>query len=236
MKLFKSLAFVFITGIVIYSCNQTPKHNTIVKGQIKGLKKGVLYLQKDGDSSIVTLDSIVIKGQNEFQLSTELEEPMVLYLKLFKNDGEEHYVPFFAAEGETYIKSDLENFSFEPEINGSPQQELLEEYLDMMSNFNNANLDLIKATFMAQKAGDSIVTDSLQTQSERLLRRKYAYTINFALNHGDSEVAPYLALYEIPNTNVRYIDSIYNTLSEPIKNSLYGVKLKTALDSALAAE
>lgn len=225
-----SLAF----AIVLWSCNEEPKSNFVLKGQISGLKKGVVYLQKDGDSSIITLDSMEVKGQPEFLLQTNLEEPRVLYLKLFKNDGEENYVPFFADKGEMYLISSLDNFSFEATITGSKQQEILDEYLDMMANFNNANLDLIQETFLAQKDKDSIKVDSLQVQSDRLFKRKYAYTINFALLHKDSEVAPYLAMYEIPNTNIRYIDSIYNNLEDPIKNSFYGKQLKTALDAAVA--
>lgn len=234
MTQFNSILGLVLVSLLFWSCQETTNHNFTVKGQIKGLKKGVVYLQKDGDSSIVNLDSMVIKGQSEFKLGTTIEEPIILYLKLFKNDGEEHYIPFFADKGETTINSTVDGFSFEADITGSKQQALLEEYLDMMSNFNNANLDLIKAQFLAQKDQDSIKIDSLQNQSDRLLKRKYAYTINFALNHGDSEVAPYLALYEIPNSNVIYVDSIYKTLEAPIKDSFYGKKLKSAIDNTTA--
>ena len=183
MTQFKYILGHILIALLFWSCQETSDHNVTVKGQIKGLKKGVVYLQKDGDSSNVNLDSMVIKGQSEFKLGTTIEEPIILYLKLFKNDGEEHYIPFFADKGETTINSTVDGFSFEADITGSKQQVLLEEYLDMMSNFNNANLDLIKAQFLAQKDQDSIKIDSLQKQSDRLLKRKYAYTINFALNH-----------------------------------------------------
>lgn len=233
MSYLKRFLTFLVIAIVLSSCNEEPKSNFVLRGRISGLKKGVVYLQKDGDSSIITLDSMEIKGQPEFLLQTNIEEPKVLYLKLFKNDGEENYVPFFADKCEMYLTSSLDNFSFKAKITGSKQQEVLDEYLDMMANFNNANLDLIQETFLAQKDGDSIKADSLQIQSDRLFKRKYAYTINFALMHKDSEVAPYLAMYEIPNTNIRYIDSIYNNLEEPIKNSFYGLQLKAALEAAV---
>lgn len=224
IKLFKALS-LFILVILVVACNNEPESNFTLNGKIKGLKKGVVYLQKEGDSTIIDLDSVVIKGQPEFTLNTTIEEPIVLYLKLHKNDGEEHFIPFFADKGVTEITSTLNRFNFDAEINGSKQQELLEEYLNIMSKFNDQNLDLIEANFLAQKANDSLKVDSLSKRSETLLKRKYSYTIQFAMNNKDSEIAPYLALYEIPSANPVYIDSVYNSLTEDIKNSYYGKKL-----------
>jgi hypothetical protein len=224
-KVISLIIFVFL----LISCGKDTKANFTLKGSIKGLKKGVVYLQKEGDSSIVDLDSMAITGQPEFLLQTNLDEPILLYLKLFKNDGEEHYIPFFADKGITEIKTSLKNFNFDAEIKGSKQQDLLNEYTKVMSQFNDQNLDIIEASFLAQKAQDSIAMDSLNRISETLLKRKYSYTIQFALNHKDNIIAPYLALYEIPSANPIYIDSVYNGLTNDIKNSIYGKKLSEVI-------
>ena len=220
-----------LLAILFISCSKTGESNFTLKGTVKGLKKGTVYLQKDGDSSIVNLDSMQITGEPEFILQTNLDEPKLLYLKLFKNDGEEHFIPFFADEGITEINTSLKNFNFDAKIKGSKQQELLESYLNVMEGYKNQNLDLIETTFLAQKDGDSIAFDSLNKLSERLVKRKYSYTIQYAMNNSDSEIAPYLALYEVPSANPIYIDSIYNGLSDNIKESFYGRKLKDFIDS-----
>ena len=197
-----------------------------LKGKIKGLKKGVVYLQKNGDStSIIDLDSMVINGQPEFTLTTNIEEPIVLYLKLFKNDGEEHYIPFFADKGITEINTTLKNFNFDSEITGSEQQNKLDEYMKVQKRYNNQNLDILEANFMAQSKNDSIAIDSLSKLSDKILKLKYAHTINFALNNKDSEIAAYLTLYDIPDANPIYIDSVYNNLTDEVKSSFYGKKL-----------
>ncbi len=214
---------------MIVSCGKDKETNFTLKGSIKGLKKGVVYLQKDGDSTIIDLDSMTITGQPEFKLQTTIEEPILLYLKLFKNDGEEHYIPFFADKGVTTIKTSLNKFNYDAEINGSKQQDLLNEYTKVMSKFNDQNLSLIEANFLAQKENDSIAVDSLNKVSETLMKRKYSYTIQFALNHKDNMIAPYLALYEIPSANPIYIDSVYNGLTEDIKQSFYGKKLEEVI-------
>ncbi|WP_370000333.1 DUF4369 domain-containing protein [Winogradskyella sp.] len=234
-KFNKALSLLILISIVV-SCGKDKEANFTLKGSIKGLKKGVVYLQKDGDSSIVDLDSVVITGQPEFTLKTNIDEPILLYLKLFKNDGEEHYIPFFADKGITEIKTSLDKFNFDAEIKGSKQQDLLNEYTKVMSKFNDQNLQLIEATFLAQKENDSIAIDSLNKSTETLIKRKYSYTIQFALNNKDNMIAPYLALYEIPEANPVYIDSVYNGLTEEIKNSLYGKKLGEAVANRSSEE
>ncbi|WP_411768200.1 DUF4369 domain-containing protein [Winogradskyella sp. A3E31] len=218
---------ILILGVV--SCDKKEANFTL-KGSIKGLKKGTVYLQKDGDSSRITLDSMQIMGEPEFVLSTDLEEPILLFLKLAKNDNiDDNVIPFFADKGEMQIKTTLKRFSFDAKITGSQQQEVLEDYLEIVEIYKDQNLDLIKHNFDAQKRQDSVAVDSLNKRYERLTRLKYAATINFALNHNDSEVAPYLAVYEIPNTSVKYMDSIYNNLTSEIKESHYGKILGDAL-------
>ncbi len=224
IKLNKVLSLIILLLLTV-SCGKEKEANFTLKGNVKGLKKGVVYLQKDGDSSIVDIDSMVVIGQQEFTLQTNIDEPIVLYLKLFKNDGEEHYIPFFADKGLTEINSTLKNFQFDAKISGSSQQKLLDEYLKVMSRFNNQNLELIASNFRALKDNDSILADSLSKQSDQIIKRKYSYTIQFAMNNKDSEIAPYLALYEIPSANPIYIDSVYNGLTDAIKNSYYGKKL-----------
>ncbi|MCA0132076.1 DUF4369 domain-containing protein [Winogradskyella alexanderae] len=231
MTKFYNALGLFILFTLFVSCGHDDKGNFTLKGSIKGLKKGTVYLQKDSDTSIVNLDSLQIIGEKEFILETNLEEPMLLYLKLFKNDGEEHFIPFFADKGVTEIKTTLDNFNFDVEINGSEQQKLLDSYLDIMEEFKNQNLDLIEASLLAQKDGDSIAFDSITKLSERLIKRKYSYTIQYAMNNSDSEIAPYLALYEVPSANPIYIDSIYNKLTDNIKLSFYGKKLKKFIEA-----
>ncbi|MEP5253474.1 MAG: DUF4369 domain-containing protein [Winogradskyella arenosi] len=223
-KLNKILSLTFIVALA-FSCSQSPNTNFTLKGHIKGLKKGMVYLQKDGDSSIVNLDSVAISGQSEFSLHTDIEEPEILYLKLFKNDKDEHYIPFFADKGVTEITTTLKNFNYDSKIKGSEQQNLLNEYTNVVSKYNSKNLDLIEASFIAQKTNDSVTADSLNRASDKLIKRKYAYTIQYALNHKDNEIAPYLALYETRNVNPIFIDSIYKSLSPEVKTSLYGKKL-----------
>jgi hypothetical protein len=102
-------------------CNDAPVQNTTIAGIVKGLQKGTLYLQKVQDTAYVTLDSIFIKGEKEFQLTCKLEEPEMLYLGRSKSLNAER-IPFFAHIGKTTINTTLKRFEFDAKIDGSPQQ------------------------------------------------------------------------------------------------------------------
>ena len=215
--------------ILVTSCSKE-RNDLTVKTSISGLKKGIVYLKKIKDSTLITVDSIIINGNSEFELFSKIESPEVFFLYLDKNSSENDRIAFFADKGLTEIKTSLKNFVFDAKINGSPQQKKWEEYQVMRSRFNDANLDLIKENFEAQRNGDTIKKDSIDKVYNNLLKRKYLYTVNFALNNRDSEVAPYLALTEIYDARLKFLDTINNALSKKVKESKYGLELQNFLD------
>jgi len=218
-------AALLLVLILIASCSKI-EPNLTVTGSIKGLKKGTLYLQQLQDTILVVKDSVIYNGEERYVLTSDLEAPEMLYLTLDKNAGDDiPRISFFAVPGTIEINTTLKRFEFDAKISGSTLQKKLEEFNDINSQFNNQNLELIKAKFDAQKSGDTVRIEKANQDSDNLLKRKYLYAINFAMNNKDTEIAPYIALAEIYNANVKYLDTIYNALPKDIANSKYGVAL-----------
>ena len=86
------LAFAII---VIASCSKT-QHDLTVKVNIKGLKKGTVYLKKVQDSTLITIDSLQINGNPAFELHSTIESPEIFFLYLDKNSSEDNRIAFFA--------------------------------------------------------------------------------------------------------------------------------------------
>lgn len=230
----KKIASLFIVILLVACTNDTS--NFTLKGHIKDLKKGTVYLQRMQDSSLVTIDSLIINGNSEFALHTELGSPEMLYLKLQKHDSQQHIISFFADQGITEISSNLKNFEFETKIKGSKQQEKFEEYQKMMGRFNEQNLELIKDNFDAQKDNDTTKLNTTLKNYNSLIKRKYLYTVNFAINNKDSEIAPYLVLAEINDANIKYLDTVNNVLAPKVKASKYGKDLQAFIDQRKATQ
>lgn len=225
----KKLALVFVL-VSLISCGKDP--DLIVKGHVKGLKKGTVYLEKEKDSSITIVDSVSLNGVSEFELQSDLESPEAFYLRLDKNNSKENNtrIVFFADKGVTEINTTLKNFVTDAKITGSTQQKLYEDFLKVITRYNEKNLDLIKENFDAKKANDSAKIEASSKAMNNLTKSRYLYVVNFAVNNKDSEVAPYLALTEVYDAQIKWLDTINNALTPKVKASKYG----KALDGYLA--
>ena len=217
--------------IIIVSCaKETTTPDLIVKGSIKGLKKGIIYLKKEQDTALVIVDSVIINGIPEFELHSNIESPEVFHLYLDKNSSEDDRISFFADKGITEIHTTMKRFVYDAKINGSEQQKVWEKYKLMATKFNEKNLDLIKEDLESQQAGDTAKLNKVQKEYDSNLKRRYLYTVNFAINNKDSEVAPYLALTEIYNAKISFLDTINKSLTPKVKASKYGKELQKFVD------
>jgi len=217
----KKLIAILILTSILFSCN-SEKGNMIVTGKIKGLHKGMLYLEKVKDTLLVKVDSMLLDGKDSFTLSDNVESPQIYFLSLSKTDK---ILQFFGEKGKINIISNLETFGFSPMITGSKNHELMVAYKETMSKFNNQQLDLLKEKFDAAKLKQTQKVAQIEKKINNIPRRKYIYTVNYAVNNADYEIAPYLALSEIYDANPRFLDTIVKSLSPKVSKSLYGKKL-----------
>lgn len=214
----------FLLAISFIACENS--NNFTLQGNIKGLKKGTVYLQRAQDTTFVTLDSVVVNGDPNFTLGCNLEAPEVLLVRLDKRNGIDNSIVFFASEGVSTLNSTLKNFVYDAKVTGSDQQNLYNEYQAMLEAYEDKNLELTEQYLMAQIKKDTTALDSLQSTYNHYLKSKYRYSLNYASTHGHSEVAPYIALTEMPNATVKALDTLYNSLEPKIKESKYGLLLK----------
>ena len=228
----KKLAFILATLLLVISCGTDKKDNLVVTGKVKGLKKGTLYLQHVMDTALVTVDSLEIDGDGSFSLSAQLESPELFYLYLDKKDNNDinDRITFFAEPGTITINTDWNTFDTTAKISGSPSHEKLEEYRKALSTINLRNMEIMLEASQSEKPLDQASIDSLERVSSMNTKRGYAYSINFALNNKDSYIAPYIAAKEIPDANIKYLDSIYNVLTPEVAKSKYGKELKKLLE------
>src|SRR5210317_1408664 len=90
--------------ILIFSCAKE-SHDLTVIANIKGLKKGNVYLKKVKDTVLVTVDSVNVNGNSKIQLTSHLKSPEVFFLYLDKNNSEDDRITFFADKGVTEINT-----------------------------------------------------------------------------------------------------------------------------------
>ena len=220
-------ALIIISTIIIMGCNSNID-NMSVSGNVDGLMKGTLFLQSQKDSVVVNLDSMYLKGDGNFKLSTYINEPDIFYLYLDKQDGDSlnDIITFFGNKGDIQINTRLNTFDTSFEITGSENSELLNEYNSIIRKYNMQNLDLLEIFYNAQIENNQTRIDSVNSELEKLIRKKYLYTLNFSITNSANEISPYIAVSQIPDANVDLLRKVYDTLPESIKDSKYGKILK----------
>lgn len=233
----KKSILALVTLILVSSCNKNePKNNLHLTGNIKGLKKGTLYIQRVQDTTLVAIDSIIIDGNSTFERNIALESPEMLYLYLDRGmtNSLDNNISFFAEPGNINIETNLDSYIAGAKISGSKNQELFEEYRKINSRFQDESLNLIEAKFKAIKSNNAKAVDSLTAKQESNLKRKYLFATNFAINNKEYEVAPYIALSEIYDINIKYLDTIHKSMTPKVAESLYGKKLTEYIKSIKA--
>lgn len=222
---------LFIAALTLLVACSTEETNLHIEGKVQGLKKGTLYLQKIEDTTLITIDSVVVNGNENFVFNTYTEGTQVMYLYLNKKDNSvyDDRIMFFAEPGEMVINTTLKNFETDAIVEGSKNQKKYTEYQTMIQKFNNRNLDLIRKNLEAQQEQNIENIDSTNKEYESLLKRRYLFTVNFAINNKDMEIAPYLAISEVYDANIKYLDTIYKSLTPEVKNSRYGKSLEEFL-------
>lgn len=223
----KSIALLF-TLLLLASCSKEVSENNLhLTGNIKGLKNGTLYIQRVVDTSLVAIDTISIDGMSNFETDIELKSAEMLYLFLDRGvtNSKDNNILFFAEPGNINIETNLDSYISSAKITGSKNHEKYEEYQKINSRFKDENLDMIQQRFNAFKKRDVKKIDSLNAKQENNIKRKYLFATNFAINNKDFEVSPYIALAEIYDINIKYLDTIQKSMSPKVAKSLYGVKL-----------
>ncbi|HLP63735.1 DUF4369 domain-containing protein [Flavobacterium sp.] len=214
------------TIMTLASCSEKKSDKNLeITGFVKGLKKGTLYIQKINDTILVPLDTIKINGDSHFKSEMNIDEPEMFYLFLDRgvSNSLDNNIVFFAEKGKINIETSLDFFTGDAKITGSKNHDLYEEYKKVVSRYVDQNLNLIKEKILAKNDAKKI--ELIQKKQDDVLKSKYLYTTNFAVNHRDYEVAPYVTLAEIYDINLKYLDTIQKSLSPKVAKSMYGKKL-----------
>jgi hypothetical protein len=224
----KKISIAFVTLTLVFACSEKKLENNLhLTGNIKGLKKGTLYVQRVTNNKLIALDTIAIDGSSNFETNIELKSPEMLYLFLDRgvSNSLDNNLLFFAEPGNVNIDTDLENYIADAKVTGSKNQDLYYEFKKVDNRFQDEELSLIEKKFNAIKSNNEKEIASITAQQESNIKRKYLYATNFIINNKEYEVAPYLALSEIYDINMKYLDTIQKSLTPKVSKSLYGKKL-----------
>lgn len=230
---FLSVALAIALGSITLVGCATEENTLLVQAEIKGLKKGTLYLQKIEDSVWVNVDSVSVSKSGVSTLKTIVESPELFSLHLDKRDGidDNDRITFFGEPGVVNIQTSLKKYVFDAQIEGGENQNLYANFQDFKRKFIDQRLDLIKAQIEMQKVGNQDSLEKILQFSENLEKRRYLYVLNYAITNADKELAPFLILSELETITPYMLDTLKSSMTAAVKDSKYGKQI-LALETA----
>ena len=224
---------IILTVLILFIACSSNEDKMMLTGNVKGLKKGTLLLQKIQDSVLVSIDSVFVNGSSLFSFKETILEPEIYYLNVRLENGilKDDRITFFAESNPINISTTLTNFAIDAKVTGSNNQEKYKTYKKIIDRYSDRNLELIEQSFEAKKEGNDSLANKLDSTQKSILAKKYLATISFALSNKDFEISPYLMVSHVNDTKLVYLDSVYNNLTPKIKDSKYGKDLESLIGS-----
>jgi len=225
------MKYFLLLFFFIFSCSKIDNENQFsLSLEIEDLKKGIIYLEKISDSSIVVIDSVFYNGNNTIEFRGKIDEPEIMIISLtFENEPDPKRFPFFVEKSNIILKTRLKDFGFKVDSKGSKNDSIYRQYLEINKKFNNEKLDLISKSLDFQKSNNK---DSISFYEAKLLnvnKRQFLHNANFAMRNSNYAIAPYIAITDLRESSA-LLDTIYKSLGSGIKNSKYALELKTLID------
>ena len=214
----KKLIFLFI---FLFSCDA--KNDLIIKGNIYGLKKSMLYLYDIEKNTFV--DSTLVKNEI-FELKSNIDEPFELKIILDSKNSENSYT-FFSEPTEVLFSSSADKFEFNGKIENSVLAKEKEIIDIQLGKFEEIKLNLLSQQIQFSANNEKAKYDSINKEREKIEIKKTLFIVNYCLNHPDKHTSAFIAFKYKGIINKQYLKKIHNNLSEEIKSSYYAKKLES---------
>ena len=162
----------------------------------------------------------------------ELAEPEMLYIVLDRGVTTtiDNSLLVFAEPGNIDVQTDLQHFYASSKVTGSKNHDLYTDYQKMSSKYKDQLHDLLQVDMNNFKDGKETNSPEMIEKRNTILKKKYLAAINFAINHKDYEIAPFIALSEISDAGIKYLDTINKSLTPKVASSKYGKMLSDYIE------
>ncbi|MFZ4671149.1 MAG: redoxin domain-containing protein [Flavobacterium sp.] len=234
----KKTLFLVTTAIVLFSCKNLAEGEYEITGNIKGIKSGLVYLEKQDPMGmgVKTIDTVkIIDGK--FEIKGKTTEPEICFIQIDKVNGK---VPFILEGGEIEMQVDKDSL-FKSKLSGTYSN-------DEFSKFNEETNKLQKKVQKkamdfqmknmakmneAQKNKDTVAMNSLRKQYELIQKDITDYTFDYPKTHSKSYISVLIvqAMFNNSQFKVKEIETVYNSLDESLKKTKPGKKVKENIDN-----
>ena len=214
---------IIIFLIILTSCS-SEKENLIIEGKISGVKNSKIYLSFVEEGKII--DSVnIIDGK--FKLQTYIDATREMSIILGDKNSENKF-DFISEPTNILFTSSKDKFVFNGKIQNSKLYSDYKNLKNQINRFEEKDLEMLAEQIEISVIGNPNKYYSINEQRLKLNQRKILFIVNYANNNSSNPISAFISYKYRENINEKFLEKIYENLSDEIKNSYYGAKLSSS--------
>lgn len=235
----KKIILLVTVSFVLFSCNQLAEGEYIITGKIKGMKTGLVYLEKQSPMGMgmTAIDTVKIVD-GAFEIKGKTTEPEIHFIQVDKVNGK---VPIILEGGKITLEVDKDSI-FKSKANGTYSNDEFTKFTAESNTMQKKLQPKIMAFQMqnktmieeAQKNNDTVAMNRLRKEYELIQKEMTDYTFDYPKTHPKSFISVLItqAMMNNPKYSPAEIEKVYNSLDATIKNTKPGKEIKKNLDAS----
>ncbi len=213
---------IIIFLIILTSCS-SEKENLIIEGKISGVKNSKIYLSTVEEGKIIDSANII---DGEFKLQTYLDATEEMSIILGNKNSENKFY-FISEPVHVLFTSSKDKFVFNGKIQNSKLYSDYKNLNNQINQFDEKDVEMLAKQIEISINGNQNKYDSINEQRLKLNKKKILYIVNYSMNNKSNPLSAFISYKYRENINKKYLEKIYENLSDEVKDSFYGEKLSS---------
>ncbi len=234
----KKIILLVAVAVGLYSCKNLAEGEYEITGTVKGMKTGLVYLEKQNPMGMgpQTIDTVKIVD-GKFEIKGKTGEPEIHFLQVDKVNGK---VPFILEGGEITVTVDKDSL-FKSKLGGTYNNEEFTKFNDESNKIQKKLQKEVMAFQMknmavmneAQQKNDTAAMNTLRKEYEAIQKPITDYTFGYPKTHPKSFIS--VLILQMMSGNPKYsteIEGLYNSLDASLKKTKPAKAVKENIDAA----
>ncbi|WP_309613977.1 DUF4369 domain-containing protein [Flavobacterium sp.] len=232
----KKILLLVTVAVVLFSCKNLGEGEYEITGNVKGMKTGLVYLEKQNPMGMgaLAIDTVKIVD-GKFEIKGKTAEPEIHFIQIDKVNGK---VPFILEGGEIAITVDKDSI-FKSKSTGTYSNDEFTKFNEestkiqkrmqkSVTDFQMKNMTVMNE---AQQNKDTVTMNRLRKEYDVIQKPITDYTFGYPKTHPKSFISVLIVQMMANNPKfAKEIDGLYNSLDESLKKTKPGKAVKSTLD------
>lgn len=238
----KKIILLVAVAFVTFACNNLAEGEYIITGNIKGMKTGLIFLEKQSPMGMgyMAIDTVKIED-GKFEIKGKTTEPEIHFIQIDKVNGK---IPLILEGGEIAVEVDKDSL-FKSKLTGTYSNEEFTKFNEgsnklqkgmqkKMKAFETKNKALIE---VVEKTKDTAIANKLRAEYEPLQKEAQKSMEDFTFEYPKSHPKSFISVLIVqmmmnnPKYTPKEIEDIYNSLDESLKKTKPGKSIKENIDA-----